>query len=337
MDPAGALGDLAERLVRIDSANPDTANGPGEAEIAAFAACMLTAAGLEVHVESFAPGRPSLVARAPGAGGGRSVMLVGHLDTFARPERSGRCRARSDGVLRGSGAFDMKAGVATLMTVAADAVAGGLRGDVLLALVADEEHRSLGIRSVLRRWRADAAVVGEGTGLSLGMEHEGRIQLVVETDEPCGAMPLELRVALACRGVAGRLSYAADGHRESWAHVRRVLSPGESPRGPLRDLRAAIERSFRVVHTDVREAFRAEGSDPLAGCLAGSLRRRRRDARHATLEGWTEAGVLCAAGVPTVVFGPAGGGAHTSAEWADLHSAVVGRDILREAVSEYCS
>jgi acetylornithine deacetylase len=337
MDAVAGLVELVQQLIRIDSANPATArNGPGEGEIAAFAERWLSAAGLEVHAELFAPGRPSVVARAPGRGGGCSVMLVGHLDTFGRPEGQASPEALA-GVLRGSGAFDMKAGLATLMTVAVDAATAALRGDVLLALVGDEEHQSLGIRSVLRRWRADAAVVGEGTGLSLGMAHEGRIQLAVETDEPPGALPLELRLALAGRSVSGRLSYAADPDSECRAHIRRMLAPGEAADGPLRELQASIGRQFRIVHTDVRPAFLGDPAHPLSSCMTASLRGRRGEARRSTLEGWTEAGVLNAAGLPTVVFGPAGGGAHTDAEWVDLESVATCRAVLRDTVSEYCN
>ena len=41
----------------------------------------LEQAGLEVHVEEAAPGRPNVIGIARGTGGGRSLILNGHLDT----------------------------------------------------------------------------------------------------------------------------------------------------------------------------------------------------------------------------------------------------------------
>ena len=73
---------LVAGLVAIDSVNPTLVpGGAGEAEVMSFAAAWLADAGLEVDVVEAAPGRPSVVGTARGRGGGRSLMLNGHLDT----------------------------------------------------------------------------------------------------------------------------------------------------------------------------------------------------------------------------------------------------------------
>ena len=61
-----------------------------------------------------------------------------------------------DGRLYGRGAYDMKGGLAAIMVGRAAAARDGLAGDVIVTAVADEEHASEGVQSVLRRWRADA-------------------------------------------------------------------------------------------------------------------------------------------------------------------------------------
>src|SRR3954468_2378663 len=75
-------GRLTADLVRIDSVNPALVpGGAGEGEIAAFVAGWAREAGLEPDVLEGTPGRPSVVARARGTGGGRTLLLCGHYDT----------------------------------------------------------------------------------------------------------------------------------------------------------------------------------------------------------------------------------------------------------------
>ena len=67
--------ELAAQLVAIDSVNPTLApTGGGEAEAAAVLANWLERAGLEVHVDEVAPGRPNVVGVARGSGGGRTLI-----------------------------------------------------------------------------------------------------------------------------------------------------------------------------------------------------------------------------------------------------------------------
>ena len=48
---------------------------------------------------------------------------------------------------------------------------------------------------------------------------------------------------------------------------------------------------------------------------------------------WTDAALLAEAGIPTVVFGPAGDGAHADVEWVDLASVERCYDVLLATVS----
>jgi acetylornithine deacetylase len=173
-------------LVRTKSINPAFAEGEpsDEREIATVAGRMMRALGMETTEYEPEPGRVSVVGRLAGTGGGRSLLLYGHVDTVgvtAMPEPvSATVR---DGKLYGRGAYDMKCGVAAcLAAVKALRDAGtGLRGDVLIACVADEEVASIGMAEVLKYVRADAAVVTEPTELRVCLAHRGFSWIEVET------------------------------------------------------------------------------------------------------------------------------------------------------------
>jgi len=176
---------LLEQLVAIDSVNPDLArNGVGESEIATFVADWLASRGLTVELqETDRSGRPNVIATVPGSGGGRALMLNGHLDTVGLEVMPDGLVPRVVGDrLYGRGASDMKGGLAALMLAAGDVATMGLRGDVILTAVADEEFASIGTTAVVKDHRADAAIVAEPTSLAVGLAHKGFVWLEVDTE-----------------------------------------------------------------------------------------------------------------------------------------------------------
>src|SRR5205085_7786668 len=148
--------ELLRQLVAIDSINPDLVpGGAGEANIARLVADWLEHAGLEVHWDEPAPGRPSVIGIARGTGGGRSLLLNAHMDTVGvvgmeRPHDP----YIEDNRLYGRGAYDMKAGLAAIMAAGAAAKKLSLRGDVIVTAVADEEYASIGTSSIVNHWHA---------------------------------------------------------------------------------------------------------------------------------------------------------------------------------------
>ena len=174
--PRGDAVALTRALVAIDSRNPLLVPGaPGEAEAAGFLASVLRDWGFSVDVVEAAPNRPNVIARI-GAGGGKSLMFNGHLDVVGV---EGMSHDPFDPLIRdnrifGRGSTDMKAGIAAMCSAALAAATAGIRGEIIIAVVADEEFESLGTKALIAGGvRADAAVIAEPTRLAICPAHRG--------------------------------------------------------------------------------------------------------------------------------------------------------------------
>lgn len=132
---------LLQALLRFDTTNP-----PGnEGACIAFIAGLLREAGLPPTILAKDPARPNLLARLPGTGAAPPLLLYGHVDVVTTAGQAWRhppfAGQVADGYVWGRGALDMKGGVAMLLAAVLRARAEGAPppGDVLLALVSDEE------------------------------------------------------------------------------------------------------------------------------------------------------------------------------------------------------
>ncbi len=169
---------LLSDLIAIDSVNPSLVpGGAGEREIAEHVGGVLAAAGFAVKVEEISPMRCNVVGVLRGTGGGKSLMLVGHLDTVSKDGMAiPPLEPRVDGDrIYGRGAADMKGGLASILLAVQALSAEGTRlaGDLIVAGVADEEYASIGVEALVRRWTADAALITEPTGGSMVVAHKG--------------------------------------------------------------------------------------------------------------------------------------------------------------------
>jgi len=158
---------------------------PGEAEIAEYIAEYMRGIGLETRVEEVERGRPNVVGLLKGVGSGPTLMLNGHMDTVGIDymEIDPLDPVVRDGRLYGRGAIDMKGGLAAILAAAKAVVDSGvpLRGDLVVAAVCDEEYASIGTERLVEEVRADAAVVGEPTGLGVLVAHKGFAWIDIET------------------------------------------------------------------------------------------------------------------------------------------------------------
>lgn len=125
--------------------------------------------------------RPNVIGTLAGMGGGRSLVLNGHVDTVT-VEPAGEWTkdpfgAEIDGdLMYGRGTSDMKGGVtAALMALTFLQRAGvRLRGDVLMQCVVNEEHAGNGTLDLVRQGcAADGAIVLEPTSNHVAVSHPG--------------------------------------------------------------------------------------------------------------------------------------------------------------------
>jgi acetylornithine deacetylase/succinyl-diaminopimelate desuccinylase family protein len=366
--------ELVAALVAIDSVNPDLVpGGAGEAQIGDFVAGWLADAGLEVELDEAAPGRPSVVAVARGTGGGASLMLNAHMDTVGVEgmERPFEPVVR-EGRLYGRGAYDMKGSLAACMLAARRLAAEDLSGDVIVTAVADEEYASIGVQSVLSSRRADAAIVTEPTGLRVCVAHKGFAWAEIETEGRAahGSRPAEgIDAITRMAPVLGRLAElqtrldAAPGHelvgpgsvhaslieggQELSSYparcrlaLERRTAPGESAEDFARECEALVEGVYgaEVRMGLVRPPFAVDPEAEVVRAVGQAA--EAVTGESAVIYGetyWMDAALTQAAGIPTVVFGPGGAGAHAVDEWVDLASVDACTDVLVEATRNLCA
>jgi acetylornithine deacetylase len=371
---------LLSELVAIDSTNPVLVpGGAGEAEIAQFIAGWLEKAGLEVELVETAPGRPNVVGIARGTGGGRSLILNGHMDTVGNGEMErAHTPAEKDGRLYGRGAYDMKGGLAACMIAAARARGVGLRGDVILQAVVDEEYASIGTQALAPRFKADGAIVAEFTDLKVILAHKGFVWLEVETtgraahgsrpDLGVDAIVKMGRVLAAIEALDNKLrmkpvhpllwsgslhASLIKGGRELSSYpdqcvlsVERRTMPGETPRSVKTEL-DDIVRGLEAADPNFKALVR-RGLDrsPLETSEAAPVVLATREAasqvlgRPPQIAGvpfWTDAALLSAQGIPSLLFGPAGEGAHAAQEWVDLESVRQCAEIYLKTAVQFCA
>ena len=181
-----AAAELLKELVKIDSVNPTLVPGAkGEEEIAEYVAQWLKALGLKAKVDRIEPKRANAVGTLKGAGGGKNLMLNGHIDTVGydymtiEPLKP----VIKDGRMYGRGTYDMKGGLVASLAALKAVIDSGiqLRGDVLVAGVCDEEYASIGTERLMEKTRFDAAIIGEPSALQIERCHKGFAWIDVET------------------------------------------------------------------------------------------------------------------------------------------------------------
>ena len=137
-----------------------------------------------------APGKANLIATL-GAGDG-GLVLAGHTDTVPFDEDAWRddpfAMTERDDRFYGLGACDMKGFFPVALSAAAAVAGRKLRAPLVLAATCDEESSMAGGRFLLEsgRPRAEAAIVGEPTGLKPIHAHKGFMLVAIQLEGAAG-------------------------------------------------------------------------------------------------------------------------------------------------------
>lgn len=294
-----------------------------------------------------------------------TVGVEGMTDPFVPTIRDGR--------LYGRGAQDMKGGVAAIIAAAARVADGWRRGRLVVACVVDEEFESLGADALVRTWRADAAIVTEPTDLRMAVGHKGFAwcEVITHGRAAHGSRPadgrdaivrmgrvltalealdrdLQARRPVPIQGVASLHASLIAGGRELSSypdrctlHLERRTLSGEDDAVVLAELRAIVDRlsaadaDFRadVRLVTSRPAYRVGDDASIVTATAAALAARGLPTAPVGMSFWTDAAILAAAGIPSVVFGPGGSGLHSVEEYVTLADVEVCRDVLAAVVT----
>ena len=160
-----------------------------EAEVAEVAAEKMRAVGFDVvRVDKL----NDVMATLNGGGGGRSLLLNGHLDhvpaggmvdPYSGRVMDGAPFGVEGEVVYGRAASDMKGAVAAMVMAGAILRELGveLKGDLKVAAVAQEETGGVGTEATIQEghFLGDVVVVGEATNMDIALGHRGSTKVLV--------------------------------------------------------------------------------------------------------------------------------------------------------------
>jgi acetylornithine deacetylase len=367
---------LLRDLVRLPSVNPMGRPLHGdflyEHRVTAYLDQFFHDLGVPYERQNVAPQRDNIVARFELPGARRSLLFEVHQDTVPTDNMTidPFGGVIDNGRLYGRGACDIKGGMAAMLAAFARLVRERPAGaaNLLLACTVDEEHTFLGVQQLVRRFRADAAVVAEPTQLQIVHAHKGAVRWHLETTgRSCHSSRPELgvnaiyhmaRVLPAVEAFADWLRTSRTdpllgpptlsvGIIEGGTSVNTVpdrcrveidrrLIPGESPQDAPAQLTTWLkERVPGGVPWTCSEpwlsmpALAPHGSEDLVRRLGEAIDAVAGTHSVMPVPYGTDASTLSEAGIPSVVFGPGDiARAHTCDEWVPLDEVKQASEIL---------
>jgi succinyl-diaminopimelate desuccinylase len=345
----------------------------GETRVAGFLADAAAKAGLDVEWQEVFPNRSNLIARLLPSGEIRQrIVLAPHMDTVGVSSDEQFTPVLKNGRLYGRGACDTKGSIAVMFAGLAELANAKRRPantEIVLVALVDEESGQGGSRALAKsRFKADLAIVGEPTRLQIVTAHKGDLWLQLETTGKAahGSRPELGRNAVHLMAKIVHLletDYASQLRRRRHPLLRhatinvgtisggrqpnivpdrcairidRRTVPGESDPAVKREILSYIRRrglAATMLDTKHEEPAPPLETDPRLPLVKQFLRSASQK-KPAGVDFFTDAGVLAAAGIPSVVFGPGDiAQAHTTDEWVAVSQLERGTRLLTRYLS----
>ena len=298
-----------------------------------------------------------------------TVGVAGMERPFDPVERNGRLYGRGAQDMKGG----VAAMIGAARVIAESG--GLAHGQLVIAAVIDEEHASLGADALVTKFRADAGVVTEPTDLDIAVAHKGFQWIEIETRGRAahGSRPGEGRDAIFRMGrvltelesldrrlQAGRThpllgtaslhASTVTGGRE-WSsypdrcvlQVERRTLPGEADTAALDEGQAILDALRRAdaefdgvaSFTFGRQPYEIDPDHPLPALLSSAAQSIGHMSRRLGMTFWTDAAILGAAGIPSVLFGPGGAGLHSVEEYVRVRDVEICRDALAALARDF--
>ncbi len=127
--------------------------------------------------------------------------------------------------------------------------------------------------------------------------------------------------------------------------VERRTIPGETVQQVEGEISAILARiaardpafQAKVTTTLARDPFEISFDAPIVQTLYHHARRiTGSEISEGGVFGWMDSALLAAAGIPTVIFGPGGEGAHAIVEWSDITQVERCAEILAATAEDFC-
>ena len=250
-----------------------------------------------------------------------------------------------------------------------------LSGDLILTFVADEEHESLGAFELIKNIKADACIVTEPTDLKICLGHRGFgvYEITTEGKVAHGGLHREgvdanLKMGLVLnelnqlsKQLSSENTHPLFGERSlhvplinggqslfiyagaCTAHVERRTLPGETQVEVFEELQNMLrqlnkqDKSFKATLKQKiwRDPYEIKRESKIVDVLNKSVLPYCAP-EYIGHTWWEDSGIFGAAGIPTVIIGPKGGGIHQHEEWVDLESVFSLTGILLKTVTNFC-
>lgn len=178
--------------------------------------------------------------------------------------------------------------------------------------------------------------------------HMGRVLAELERLQtevyPRSVHPLLGQASIHASLIEGGLGLSTYPDRCKLQVERRNL-PGEIEEDVAAEMQALGQRlakgdpqfEFRSRVFFTREAVETPTDAPIVQVLAAASQQvLGRDPQYIGQPWWTEMSLMTQAGIPSVLYGPSGAGAHAAVEWVDAESIVTCAMVMAQALCDFC-